>query len=98
MVTNPAGTFAYVVNRDSDSISMYAVGPNGVLSALGTPVSTKLKPNQIVVNSAGTYAYVTNTGSSSVSMFAIGSDGLLKDLTTQTVTSGANPTGIAIRK
>ena len=101
---NPAGTFAYVSNwavvNGSNTISMYSIGTNGMLTALSTPtVATGNRPTSIAINAAGTFAYVTNEISNTVSMYAVDvSTGILTPLSTPTVSTGAgsNPSKIVV--
>ena len=103
IVINPAGTFAYVANNTSNTISMYAIDPTtGILSAL-TPstIATGPVPYGLAINAAGTFAYVTNSGNAaggnSVWRFAI--DPVSGQLSSGTpVAIGlVNPTSIVVR-
>jgi YVTN family beta-propeller protein len=100
MAVNPAGTFAYVANQLSNTVSMYAINAaTGILTALSTPtVTTGPYPVSIAVNPAGTFAYVANYGSTTVSMYAINATtGVLTALATPTVATGTSPAGIAFK-
>jgi YVTN family beta-propeller protein len=52
LVVDPAGTFAYVTNADSNDVSVYAIdGGTGVLSGVsGSPFLTGSTPRSIAVH------------------------------------------------
>jgi len=94
-----AGTFAYVTNFNSGTVSMYSINTNtGALTALTTPtVATGTNPLGIAISAAGTFAYVTNFDSNTVSMYSINVlTGILTPLSTPTVATGTKPFGIVI--
>jgi 6-phosphogluconolactonase (cycloisomerase 2 family) len=50
LAINPAGTFAYVTNETSNTVSMYAINAStGVLTALSTPTITTTSPQGIAI-------------------------------------------------
>ena len=70
IVVNSAGTFAYVVNRSQDSVSMYKIDrTTGILSPLTvsglSTVGTGSIPVGIAISPNGNFLYVTNTGNPS---------------------------------
>ena len=96
LTINPAGTFAYVPNQSDNTVSIYRIGSNGILTSLGT-ASTGSEPVGIAINPAGTFAYVTNNAGNTVSMYAINSTtGMLTSLAPSTVAAGGAPGGITI--
>ena len=61
---NPAGTFAYVTNPETNIISAYRINTNGTLKKVSDkPLAAGRAPNSIVFNSIGTIAFVANGGS-----------------------------------
>ena len=83
------GTFAYVTNAGSKSVSVIDLATNTVV---GSPITVGDRPADIAITPDGTRAYVTNVGSNNVSVI---------DLATNTVVGspipvGFSPFGIAI--
>jgi len=84
---NPAGTFAYVANKGSNSVSKIDLDTN--TEALAITVGSN--PTDVAINRTGTFAWVTNSGSNSVSKIETASDSV-----TATILVGAQPRYIAI--
>ena len=63
IAVNPAGTFAYITNAGSDSVSKINLATDTVEATINVGVG----PSDIAVNPAGTFAYVINHDSGSVS-------------------------------
>ena len=63
IAVDPAGTFAYVTNSDSGSVSKINLATNTVIAT----IKVGDQPSAIAVNPAGTFAYVTYRISDSVS-------------------------------
>lgn len=80
-VVTPDGRFVYVSNAGTSSISGFAIGGNGALTALpGTVLG--LNPSgatnlDITVSADGAYLYSLNAGSGSIGIFHIERDGSL---------------------
>jgi 6-phosphogluconolactonase (cycloisomerase 2 family) len=76
---SPDGKWLAVVNRDSNSISMFGVSATGVLTAVaGSPFSTGAtatgsgpEPWQLAFNNTGSVLLVGNRAANSVSSFAV---------------------------
>src|SRR5690606_29869950 len=61
VAVHPAGSFAYVANRNGGTVSQYALGTNGVLTPLSPgDVPAGTNPFAVTVHPAGTHAYVAN--------------------------------------
>lgn len=83
IVFTPNGSYAYVVNVGDGTVSQYAVGSTGSLTALtpativtgtGTPSTTQTtgtRPFGLAVDPTGSYLYVANSGEGTISQFAI---------------------------
>ena len=96
-VTQANGSFLYVANQDSNAVSGYTIGLNGLIASLSAASFVAGdSPNAIAVTPNGFYLYVTNANSNTVSAYAIASDGLLTPLSVPTVTTGYDPMGIAV--
>lgn len=93
---HPSGKFAYVVNFESNDISIYTVHPNsGVLIPAGVAVATGEWPTALEIEPTGHFAYVPNYISNSVSTYAIDTQtGRLTAL--GTIATGINPRYLVI--
>ncbi|MBC7398122.1 MAG: beta-propeller fold lactonase family protein, partial [Bdellovibrionales bacterium] len=83
------GSFAYVVNRDDGTMSMFQINQaNGTLTliSLGTPtVATGGLPTSAATDNQGKFAYCLNTNDGSISSFAVNqTNGLLTFISTTT--------------
>jgi DNA-binding beta-propeller fold protein YncE len=89
---------AYIVNTNSNTVSMYSLGSDGSLTPLSTAtIATGADPVSIGINPSGAYAYISNSGDNTVSMYAINSStGVLTALSTPVVT-GTTPFFMAIK-
>ena len=70
----PSKKFLYVVNSDaiSNSISIFNVAPDGVLTLSGTPTPVGGSgPDAAVIDPSGSYLLVTNNFTNNVSVFSI---------------------------
>ncbi len=99
---DPTSRFAYVVNRTSNSVSMYTIDQNtgaltlnttpnaplGVLTSVGAPV-----PFRITFDPSGKFVYVTNQNDA-IAIYTVASDGTLVNAGT-TGPIGALSTAIA---
>jgi 6-phosphogluconolactonase len=92
----PDGAHAWVINEKASTITTYAVGAGGALTA-GATVSTR-PPNasgdntgaEIEVHPSGKWLYASNRGDDTIAVFAIGAGGALTALD-QVPTGGARP-------
>jgi len=87
----------YVANRGSSTVSIYAIGANGSLTA-STPsfVPSQNAPQSIAMTTVAAqlvplYAYAANEGDDSVSEYTLGSDGSLAPMSTAAVATGSGP-------
>ncbi len=83
IAVDPTSTYAYVVNRQDGSVSMYTIDPNsGDLSPNTTAtnstgvVAAGSDPFRIAFDPSGKFVYVTNEDGA-VSVFTVNSDGTL---------------------
>jgi len=88
LAIDPSGTYLYVANTQSNSISILTILPSGALAnnVQGSPLSTNTynDPFSLLMDPKGQYLYVANQGSSNVAVYSIGSTGLPVALTTST--------------
>ncbi|HEX3985870.1 MAG TPA: beta-propeller fold lactonase family protein [Acidobacteriaceae bacterium] len=77
----PNGKWVYVSNAASSTISGFAIGQSGALTAIdGTVVATNPQGSanlDIAVSGDSKYVFTLNSGSGTISVFAIQSDGAL---------------------
>jgi YVTN family beta-propeller protein len=85
----PDGRFAYVVNGNTDNVSVIDTQTNQVF---GTPTGVGHMPNGIAITPDGRFAYVTNEGSESVSVI----NTQINLVVGPPIEVGAIPEGIAI--
>ena len=78
----PNGQFAFVSNTISSSISGFAIGGSGTVTALpGTVVATQSTGTNnldIAVSDDGKFVYTMNTGAGTISIFAVQPNGSLR--------------------
>jgi 6-phosphogluconolactonase (cycloisomerase 2 family) len=83
-VVTPDGRFVYTSNAVTSTISGFAVGNTGTLTALsGTIVGTNPSGStnvDIALSSDGKFLYTLNSGTGTVSIFGINGDGILTSL------------------
>src|SRR5580704_2112139 len=91
LVIDPSGTYLYVANTQSDSISIFAISPPntppGTLQqVIGSPLDDIYSdPFALLLDPKGQFLYVANQGSSNVAVYSIDSTtGLPTALTTST--------------
>jgi 6-phosphogluconolactonase (cycloisomerase 2 family) len=71
---DPSGTYAYVTNFDSDTITQFKINSDGSLSYVWCSTQpTGWFPVGMSINPNGQYAYVANLGSSSIDTYSISS-------------------------
>ena len=101
VVLSPDGDSAYVANRFGQSITQYDVAADGSLH-LKSPaaVSTPLNPQHMAISPDGRSLYATNPnvygGGSTMLQFDIAGDGTLSPKTPAAVTTGRDPSNVAI--
>ncbi|MCK7466825.1 MAG: lactonase family protein [Desulfosudis oleivorans] len=90
-----SGKFAYVANRSSNTISVYAIDQTtGALTA-GTAVATGTNPDSVTIDPSGRFAYAANYNSNTISVYTI--DQITGDLIAGTaVAAGTNPVSVTI--
>jgi 6-phosphogluconolactonase len=96
----PNGRFVYVSNAGSSTISGFAIGGTGALTALaGTVVGTNPTGSgnlDIAISSDGQFLYSLNSAGGTLGAFAINADGSLTNLgTTGGLPAGSSLNGIA---
>jgi len=88
----PDGRYLFTVNTGSDTLSRFAIAPDGALTLLGSTAlngGSALRPFDIAVSPDGKYAYVVDAGLDAVSALSVHSG----DLTEISSSPFAGPTG-----
>lgn len=89
--------FAYAVNQNSNTLSAYQVGTNGVLTPLASSTfATGNAPNSVAVDRTGQFVYVANVLSNNVSGYRIGSDGKLTPVAGSPFAAGSGPGWVTV--
>ena len=86
---SPSGTYAYVVNHNSNNVIIINTATNTVVNSITSGFNY---PYGVVFSPSGTYAYVTNTGINNVLIINTATNTVVNS-----ITSGFNfPSGVAI--
>lgn len=96
---SPDKRHVYVVNRDGDDISAYAVNATtGALTEIaGSPFATGADPQALAFDPSGAYLYVADHGSSDLSAYAVDvGSGALTPLSPAIYATGAGPSSVAV--
>ncbi|MGO9402571.1 MAG: lactonase family protein [Terriglobales bacterium] len=100
IAVDPTSSFAYVVNRQDNTVSMFTIDPNTgnftlnltATNPTGT-IATGTEPFRIDFDPTGKFVYVTNEGSAA-SIYTVNSDGTLTSAGTTGVATGGLSTAI----
>jgi 6-phosphogluconolactonase len=77
--TDPDGKFLYVSNRGHNSLAIYAIDKNGLLSSIGYQSTLGDRPRNFLIDHSGRLLFVANRNSDQIKVFKINSEsGLLK--------------------
>jgi DNA-binding beta-propeller fold protein YncE len=84
IAVDPTSKYAYVVNRNDNTVSMYTIDPTtGNLTLNATTANptgaivTGTEPFRIIFDPSGKFLYVTNEGGVAASIYTVNSDGTL---------------------
>src|SRR6266700_3058973 len=69
--------FAYVANKNSNTVSIYTVNATTGQLRLNGYVTAEVSPASVAVDPSGRYAYVANVFDNTVSQYTIGTSGAL---------------------
>jgi 6-phosphogluconolactonase len=83
--TDPEGKFLYVSNRGHNSLAIYAVDENGLLSVVGYQRTLGDRPRNFLIDQSGTLLFVANRNSDHIKVFGINSQSGLLEFTGKTV-------------
>ncbi|GAC1430781.1 MAG: hypothetical protein NVS1B11_25520 [Terriglobales bacterium] len=100
------GSYLYVANNFTNTVSAFSFDANGALTQLPTPnYPTGTAPAALAVSTAGGFLYVANSGSNNVSAFAVCANasatcptvnGTLAEVTGSPFAAGLEPISIAV--
>jgi YVTN family beta-propeller protein len=96
VAVDPSSKFAYVVNRNDNTISMFTIDPSTGNLTPNTPatIAAGTQPWRILIDPSGKFAYVTDQDSASLSIYTLNSDGTLTPA--GTAPTGNDPVSVAI--
>ena len=94
---DPSGQFLYVVNQNSNTVSGFRISrTDGKLTALSnSPYNTGAAPVAIAISPTNKFLYVSNNSANTISTFSIDAPSGNIGPTSATVSTGAQPAGIA---
>jgi 6-phosphogluconolactonase (cycloisomerase 2 family) len=85
---HPSGQFLYTGNSSSNSITVFTVGPTGILAFAGQEQADLNDPVSVAVDYQGKFLYAANLGNGTVAQFSINqTTGLLTPIGTGSVNS-----------
>lgn len=104
VTVHPSGKFAYAVNEDDGTVSMFTINPTTGVLVLTAPatVFTGPSPFDITVDASGRFAYVPNNDSGGLMAFGISqytidpATGVLTQNNPPAVAAGNGPTSVAV--
>jgi 6-phosphogluconolactonase (cycloisomerase 2 family) len=96
VAVDPSSKFAYVVNRNAETVSMFTIDPSTGNLTPNNPatITAGSQPFRIVVDASGKFAYVGNQGGESVSIYSLNKDGTLT--AAGLATTGSDPISLAL--
>lgn len=96
LASDPNSKFLFVAETGVNAVRVLTIATNGSLTEVtGSPFSTGLGPNGVIVESSGSYVYVTNRTDGTVSAFALSAAGSLTQISGSPFLTGTNPVDIA---
>ena len=95
-----APVYAYAGNTTDGTISEYAMGADGSLTALNPATvssgGANWDPYSVTVDPSGSYAYVADSNDNTVSQYTIGVGGVLTAMTPATVATQITPQSVTV--
>jgi 6-phosphogluconolactonase (cycloisomerase 2 family) len=94
---DPQDRFLFVTSPVSNTVSQYAIGADGTLTALATPtLATGNMPIGMAISPLSTFAYIANFSDNTLSQFSLSATGLVPLTAPRVTTLGVNPAFVAI--
>jgi 6-phosphogluconolactonase (cycloisomerase 2 family) len=97
LAVDPSGSFVYVANVNSSTVSIYTIDPlSGKLipNTQAASIATGAGPVAVATDPSGKFVYVVDQFASDISIYAINPDGSLTH--TGNATAGNAPKAIAV--
>ncbi len=95
-----APVYAYAANATDGTISEYAMGADGSLTALNPATvssgGANWNPYSVTVDPSGSYAYVADSNNNTISQYTIGAGGVLTAMTPATVATQTTPQSVTV--
>lgn len=102
IAVDPTSSYAYLSNINGNSVSEFAIGTDGTLTALNpASVATDIEPVFLAFDPTGKYAYEANytiekaSPPGTVSQYSVGPGGQLTPMPTKSVPAGNGPSWVA---
>jgi 6-phosphogluconolactonase (cycloisomerase 2 family) len=102
IAVDPTSSYAYLSNINGNSVSEFAIGTDGSLTALNpASVATDTEPVFLAFDPTGKYAYEANytidkaSPPGTVSQYSVGTGGQLTPMPTKSVPAGNGPSWVA---
>jgi 6-phosphogluconolactonase (cycloisomerase 2 family) len=101
IVMSPDGRFAYVGDQENEKVAGAAIGADGALTPVGTPIglgTASTNPENLAMTPDGRWLFSANRGptTTSISVFAVAADGTLTAAPGSPLALTGPPTGIAV--
>ena len=95
LAINPAGTFLFTANMNSDNVSAFSVNADGSLTAVpGSPFAAGRSPQYLVTDRTGSHLFVVNVSDTSVTSYSIVGNGALTPIASSG--TGFVPEGLVV--
>ena len=96
MVADSSGAFLYVTNLNTNSISVFSIGPTGLLASVATTsLAANTFPGPIAIDPFSRFLYVIEESSNNIVIYSIGNNGKLTSVTTL-VTNSVNLVNLTV--
>jgi len=95
IAAHPGNSSLYVLNRASNTVSVYAIGNGGALNLIGNAPSGSA-PAGIIAHPDRSFVLVANSGSASVSVFRVQANRTLAPVAGSPFAVGSGPTALAL--
>ncbi len=96
MVADSSGAFLYVTNLNANSISVFSIGPTGLLASVATTsLAANTFPGPIAIDPFSRFLYVIEESSNNIVIYSIGNNGKLTSVTTL-VTNSVNLVNLTV--
>jgi 6-phosphogluconolactonase len=98
VAVNPAGTYLFVSNYQSNNVTVFSIAADGSLSSItGSPFAAgALAPGGMTINPAGTFLFLCHIWSDEITVYSIAANGSLSQITGSPFSCDDGPSGATI--